>query len=369
MKRKAVVLALVTEAFGGRGGVAAVTRDIAGAMDRIDDISEIDILPLRHAADRVITPGKVRQRPAKANRVSFVLAAMVTAVTRRPVLVYCDHLHLAPISALAARIVGARLVIHLHGIEIWKRPSLLRRHAIEAADLLLCVSRDTRQRALSHFEIPSERVVVLNNTCDIGVGGNGDEADSDTFAGNRSSTLLTVSRLDIRERYKGHEHVFDAMVSLRARGVELSYEIAGDGDDRSRLEELARARGLSEHVRFLGQVPPDDLPGLYRSSRVFVMPSSGEGFGIAFLEAMMMATPAVGLAKAGANDALSDGVIGIATTLEDLPEALLRAIGLSEAERRKGAERIRVRFGRERFDRVVERLWRRLIEPAKAEVP
>ena len=42
---------------------------------------------------------------------------------------------------------------------------------------------------------------------------------------------------------------------------------------------------MQENVRFVGLVPDEDLPDLYRAADVFVMPSTGEGFGIVFLQA------------------------------------------------------------------------------------
>jgi hypothetical protein len=62
---------------------------------------------------------------------------------------------------------------------------------------------------------------------------------------------------------------------------------------------------MGERVRFLGAVAEGDLPDLYRAADVFVMPSTGEGFGIAFIEAMACGTSAVGLSAKGDRDALA----------------------------------------------------------------
>lgn len=355
------VLALVTEAFGGRGGVAAVTRDFTCALARLDEIKEIELLPLKPPLDEVDPPKKVLQRPARSNRLHYVIAALQSALMRRPRLIYCDHLHLAPLAAMVARMARAPLVVHLHGIEIWSKPSPLRRRALESAALLVCVSRDTRKRVLAFVDAQPERAFVLNNTCDVGIEFVGKKPlSTEPWAPRGSSVLLTVGRLSKLERYKGHEHVIDAMVTLRARGLDATYVVAGDGDDRERLEVLARDRGVARHVRFLGQVPRAELLRLYSAARAFVMPSSGEGFGIVFLEAMMLGTPAVGLAVAGATDALANGSIGITTTLSDLPDSIVRAMSLTDAERRLGAARTRERFGRERFERQVAGIWRHL---------
>ena len=60
-----------------------------------------------------------------------------------------------------------------------------------------------------------------------------------------SKVLLTVSRLATSERYKGHDRVIAAMAALRPTQPDLVYVIAGDGDDRPRLGELACELGLT----------------------------------------------------------------------------------------------------------------------------
>ena len=106
--------------------------------------------------------------------------------------------------------------------------------------------------------------------------------------------LLTVGRMASCERYKGHDHVIAAIPDLVRRGHDVVYLIIGEGDDRARLEEIARKIGVAERVRFLGAVDQEHLAGSYRMADLFVMPSAGEGFGIAFLEAMASGTPAFG---------------------------------------------------------------------------
>jgi phosphatidylinositol alpha-1,6-mannosyltransferase len=78
----------------------------------------------------------------------------------------------------------------------------------------------------------------------------------------------------------------------------------GEGDDRKRFEKIARKIGVAECVRFLGAVDQQRLVAAYRMADLFVMPSTGEGLGIAFPQAMASGTPALGLDVAGAPGAL-----------------------------------------------------------------
>ena len=97
----------------------------------------------------------------------------------------------------------------------------------------------------------------------------------------------------------------------------------GDGDDRARLEVLATEVGVRDRVHFAGLIDPADLPRHYCLADVFVMPSTGEGFGIAFLEAMASGVRVVGGDRDGSCDPLADGMLG--TTIDPENEDELAA--------------------------------------------
>ncbi len=125
--------------------------------------------------------------------------------------------------------------------------------------------------------------------------------------------LLSVGRL---QRRKGHDLVIEAIALLKDEFPGLQYLIAGDGQERARLEELARAHGVQQQVRFLGGVSDDLLPGLYAACDMFLMPtrrdaSDVEGFGIVFLEAAATGKPSIGGRNGGVPEAVADGETGL----------------------------------------------------------
>jgi phosphatidylinositol alpha-1,6-mannosyltransferase len=341
-------LALVTDAYGGRGGIAQYNRDFLSAIAECGTVSSI-IVVTRHAPNRAVTPTRIRQASPRPSRLAYTVVALLTALRQRVDVVFCGHLYMAHLAAVIARLKGAKLVIQMHGTDAWARPSWPQRMAVEAADLVLCVSRHTRALVVGWAAIAPERVLVLPNTvADVFVPGDGSALRAELGLKGKQ-VLLTVGRMDSRERYKGHERVIAAIPKLLEKGHDLVYVIVGDGDDQVRLEDLAQEARVAERTLFLGSVGPQRLAELYRMADLFVMPSTGEGFGIVFLEAMASGTPALGLDVAGASDALGDGELGTLVSEGELAAAIDRLLSAPKQDPHELSEAVRARFGREAF--------------------
>ena len=339
------MLALVSDAFGGRGGIAQYNRDFLGAAATAPDIAAIEILP-RHVADPFTLPAKVHQAAAAQSRAGFVLQALAMGLTKKPDIVFCGHINLAPLAAVVARLCGARMILQTHGIEAWDRPREIYRRAVEAADLVLCVSRYTRARLLSWAAIAPERVVVLANTVGQSFTPGDASALRHAWKLDGKRILLTVARTESRERYKGHERVIAVLPRL-ARDV--VYVVLGEGNDLERIKDVAYRAGVGERVYFKHAVNRDTLIAAYRMADLYVMPSTGEGFGIAFLEAMASGTPALGLAVAGATDALCDGTLGTAASEADFADALVRHLEDAKPDPNILSAAVTARFGSKVF--------------------
>jgi len=345
-------LALVTDAFGGDGGIARFNRDLLGALSGAAAVERIDVL-CRHAPrQQEALPAKVAQSAAGAGRVGYALRALAA---NRCDLVLCSHLHLAPVAAAAAALRRVPLWVHLHGIEAWRKPEPLRARAVRRANLVTAVSRYTRARFLEWADVAPHRVRVLPSTVDARFTPGPrpeDLARRLGVAGRR--ILLTVSRIDRGDRYKGHDKVLAALKLLSDRLPDLDYVVVGDGDDRTRLEGTARELGLATRVHFAGRVGGGELPDYYRLADVFVMPSAKEGFGIVFLEAAATGLPVIGGGIDGSSDPLADGAIGELVPPAD-PAAIARAIEDALRSPRPDPRRVS-RFGAEAFARHVREL-------------
>jgi phosphatidylinositol alpha-1,6-mannosyltransferase len=353
-----VCLALLTDAYGGRGGIAQYNRDLTAALAGVPSLDAVEILPRVAPAPTGALPAKVTQHPPHFSRLAYIVAAWRLAARLRPDVIFCGHLFMAPLGLALARLFKARLIVQAHGVEAWARPPRLRRLAAERADLVLAVSRDTRARVLDWANIEPERIRVASNTvAEEFTPGDGDAARELLGLAEGEFVILTVGRLAASERYKGHDRVIPLLKTLNGSATVPIYLIAGAGDDRLRLETLAVHHGVSARVRFLGHVPQEMLPNLYRAAHLFILPSSGEGFGIVLLEAMACGTPAMGLAHSGALDPLCDGELGAVVEEADLLAGLQRVC----RDRRAGclesgaalAGRVAERFGLAAFERRI----------------
>jgi phosphatidyl-myo-inositol dimannoside synthase len=326
------VLALVTEAFGGHGGIAQYNRDFLSALARCDRVGDVIVLPRRTATSVSTLPPGVRQLRPVESKLGYSLSTLWTAMTQQPIeVVFCGHLNMAPLAAGICTVLNVPLWLQVHGIEVfWREPSALKRRSVQSARIVTAVSRHTRRRLLHWVGIDPARVKVLPNTVNPQYQPGPKPAYLiDRHAAGGKKVLLTVSRLDSRERYKGHDRIIRTLPRVLQQHPDTIYLIVGDGDDRPRLESLAVECGVAKHVQFAGLVPPEELPHYFRLADVFVLPSTGEGFGIVFLEAMATGVRVIGGSQDGSRDALCDGALGTLVNpenAEELTSAILAAL-------------------------------------------
>jgi teichuronic acid biosynthesis glycosyltransferase TuaC len=121
--------------------------------------------------------------------------------------------------------------------------------------------------------------------------------------------LVTVAHLVGRKR---HADVLRALAVLGPRHPTLRYVIVGEGPERVALEGLATRLGIAERVEFHGQLAPGEAVEQAQRCTLFVMPSTEEAFGVAYIEAMAAGLPAIGCrGEAGPEEiaAAGDGLV------------------------------------------------------------
>jgi len=301
------------------------------------------------------------------SKAQFIVAAM-RAARRKPALVIALHPHLAPVAwAMKVRTRKLRSMVFTHGIEVWQPLAWPRGPALRRADIVVGPSTDTVQRLISAQGVGEDKVQRLPWGLDP-------EFAARLAARDRllpppgfpqgKRIILSVGRWDTAEQYKGADTLIMALPQVLKAMPDVSLVLVGDGNDRPRLEQLARDRGIVERTQFLHGLTAEQLSGCYANCDAFALPSRGEGFGLVFLEAMAHSKPVVGGAHAGIPDIVEDGVTGLLVPYGDagrLGQALESLLSHADEARQmgeRGRERVLREFSFERFQSTLEELLR-----------
>jgi glycosyltransferase involved in cell wall biosynthesis len=144
---------------------------------------------------------------------------------------------------------------------------------------------------------------------------------------------------------KGLSLLFEAIATLRRRGLDVVATVVGDGPARADAERDVAAFGLSDHVRFVGSTGQDELRAHYARADIFCLPSFAEGIPVVAMEAMAMQLPVVTTHIMGIPELVTDGTEGLLVPpgrVDPLTEALERLVrspeerrGMGRAARRK----------------------------------
>jgi glycosyltransferase involved in cell wall biosynthesis len=155
--------------------------------------------------------------------------------------------------------------------------------AAERAACLITVSQALKQ-VLVEIGVEAKRVHVLRNGVDLGLFRPGDRETARRRLGVSPPVVASIGHLIPR---KGHDLVIRALAEL----PEATLVIAGEGPDGPALRALAGNLGVSERVRFLGQVAHERMAEIYGAADVLVLASDREGWPNVLLEAMACGTP------------------------------------------------------------------------------
>ena len=307
------IVVLVTDAYGGSGGIAQYNRDLLDALSKEPRVQDIVCFPRIVACAPTSIPANVEFRmEAAKGKLRFMYETL--ALSDGPFdLIICGHINLLPVAQMLRLKFRAPVVLLVYGIDVWEpHRSVFPRMLAGRVDAVWSISEITRDKMRAWCPIPLEKFFVLPNAIDLGRYGPGprSEALAERYRLSGRKVIMTLCRLPGRDRHKGVDEVLDVLPALIEREPSLSYLVAGDGEDRDRLERKAASLGLSERVIFTGFVDEAEKIAHYRLADAFVMPGRLEGFGFVFLEAMACGIPVVGSILDGGREALRSGALG-----------------------------------------------------------
>ena len=310
------VLVLLTDAFGGHGGIALYNRDLLTALCSYPGFTEVVAIPrLMPNPSEPLPPKLTYVTSGLKSRVGYIKTALQT-VKRNPRfdLIVCGHINLIPLVMILRVWLSAPVLLEIYGIDAWQPTrSFLTNMLVRKMDAFASISETTRQRFLAWSKVPAERGFILPNAIHLEEYGPGPKNPEllRRYGLEGKTVLMTLGRLVSKERYKGFDEVLELMPELAREIPEITYLIVGKGDDQQRLEEKARALGVADHVVFAGFVREAEKADHFRLADAYVMPSHGEGLGFVFLEALACGIPCIGSTLDGSREALRNGELGI----------------------------------------------------------
>lgn len=237
--------------------------------------------------------------------------------------------------------------------------------AVERADHVLADSYATRDDLVSLLGVAPDKVTVVHLAADPSFRPLSQAVASQIAARYRLELgfLLFVGTLEPRKNIPGLLLAYRMLLDRRVTDRPLVL-VGGKGWLYDEILDRTAALDLSDHVRFLHNVPDADLPGLYSAASLLMMPSFHEGFGLPALEAMSCGTPVVVANRASLPEVVGEaGLLVDPDDPEDIAEALKRVLTQeSERERmrRAGLERAEA-FSWERVARETRAVYEELL--------
>ena len=316
------ILFLTLKVFSATGGIEKVCRVMGKALYEyaLEHDKCVEIMSMHDTqsqADRNIYFPKRIFSGYAVNKVSFVLHAAKNG--RKADVVILSHINLLVIGWLIKKTnPHTKIILLAHGIEIWGKLSYAKRKMLEVCDEIICVSEFTATVVAKKQALKNPKISVLNNCLDPFLN-NQHSAIADNNLRMQYAfkpddiVLLTLTRLSAKDRYKGYEFVLEAMINLTATNKKIKYLLAGGSSDDEMvfIKKLIQKHSLQHNVILAGYIPDEDLPTLFSMADVYVMPSTKEGFGIVFIEAMYYRLPVIAGNKDGSTDALLNGKLGL----------------------------------------------------------
>lgn len=217
---------------------------------------------------------------------------------------------------LAKRATGKPLIAHVHATQYDQsggnhgNPEAreIEQVCLMEADQIFAVSQYTKNVLVREYGIPDEKIAVVHNS--ITVEDHYDEEASihrylEIMKQHGYKVVVNIGRQTLQ---KGLTHLLEAAAKVVAKNPKVLFLLAGGGDQRIELIELAAHYGISRNVIIEDWVSGKKLRDTYRVGDVFVMPSISEPFGLVALEAIGFGTPAIISRQSGVAEVLRNSL-------------------------------------------------------------
>nr|WP_294899550.1 glycosyltransferase family 4 protein [uncultured Pedobacter sp.] len=309
------VLFVGAKTFSGTGGIEQVNKSWMYSLSQQNNIVLKSLVLTDTEADLAYT-GQSFFKGYGGHKIKFLWDQLRYALQADMLII--SHIQLAVLIPLL-KLIKPRLktLVICHGIEVWKKLNPLQLIALQQTCQILAVSSFTKKKLMDLHGIKEKQIEVFPNALDpFFKVPSLFEASASLIKRYQIKpnevVLLTIARLSSAEQYKGYDFVISSLKYLKETYPQLKYIIGGkaDTDELKRLQNLIKANGVEGQVILPGFIAEEEMVAHYQLANVFVMPSTGEGFGISFIESAACGTPVLGGNSDGSSEAIITGVTG-----------------------------------------------------------
>lgn len=288
------IVFLYLRAFKSVGGIQNFNKYFMKALGDIQKIDNLEIycVSLHDSTPDIRYTDGINFTGCDGRRILFLTNSLIKSYNADIVIV--GHINLARILLLIKFLFFRYLILIAHGIEVWNKLSYIKKLSLKKTDTILSVSEFTKNKILENNDLNSSKITIFPDTIDpfFEIPSNFEKPDflkTKLNVRKEDKVLLTVSRLSSSDMYKGYDKVIEVLPDVIEQVPNIKYLIVGKGDPHEidRINTLINKLGLENHVFLLGYVPNDQLVQYYLLCDLFILPSTGEGFGIVLLEAMI----------------------------------------------------------------------------------
>jgi glycosyltransferase involved in cell wall biosynthesis len=340
-------------------GAGVYTSRLLAALARRDDV-DLDVFAARGSAALLAGPGlRLHQvaaaRPGRPARIAWSrLAAGRAARAAGARVLHGVHYEL-PLRGTG----GLAQVVTVHDLTLvthaeWHEPSKVwyfrraMRHAVAAAERVLCVSAATARDATRHLGVPPERIDVTPLGTDLAPATEAAVHDLRDRLGLTGPYLLGLGTLEPRKDLPTLVRAFATLAGELPHKLVLA-GLAGWGSGA--LAEAVAASGVADRILLPGYVPEADKAALFTGADLFVYPSRYEGFGLPVLEAMACGVPVLTTTGGSLPEVAGDAALLVDPGEPDLlAGAMARLLG-DPAARARLARRGRARAAAQTWER------------------
>ena len=291
-ERRRLRLMIVNPDLTQHGGIQTYCRSFREALQDLENDLSLSVSFFSWKASGT---DKLKQ--------TYSVAMQIIKAFRRSVdVVIVPHINMGFPFLLLKLFLGTRLIVVCHGIEIWRKPTILKKLTIRWADCLWYVSSYTKEKISQLYTTnaslhPMPGCLVANKNI------------AKLKKLHPKSEILFVGRIDKNERYKGFDRLVRAL-NMRPLPELAALNVVASGNDIDYMrDQLFQVHGNMD-LRLI-QSPGDSILNReYLDTTLLVVPSRGEGLGLVFHEALLRKTPFLCEGLDGSHDACGRGRIG-----------------------------------------------------------